>query len=201
MAKDDSSNGDKLLSFFDSDSQVAGEKLLRIRQKLIRYFSAERCPDPQELSDETLFRVIKAINEGKQVTTTIEAYIFGFAKNILREARRLPQFDSLEELPPDKERATSPEQETLAPWERQEILAYYQKCLMEFTDSEQKLFLGYYAQNPGEKPKEARERLASLMGLSRAVLKQRAFRIRERLEACIKNCMSMKGTKSANPHK
>lgn len=201
MAKDDSSDGDRLLSFFDNDSQVAGEKLLRIRQKLIRYFSAERCPDPQELSDETLFRVIKALNEGKQVTTTIEAYIFGFAKNVLREARRLPQFESLEEIPPDKERAAAPTQETLAPWERKEILLYYQKCLTEFTDSEQRLFVCYYAQNPGEKPKEARERLASLMGVSRAVLKKRAFRLREKLETCIKKCLSLEGTKAANLHK
>jgi DNA-directed RNA polymerase specialized sigma24 family protein len=202
MAKDDSSGGDRLLSFFDADETIAGEKLLRMRQKLIRYFAANRCPDPQDHADETIFRVIKALNEGKQVDTAIEAYIQGFAKFVLLEVKRLRQFAPLDEITPDKEPHTDPkEQENLAPWERKENLACEQKCFAEeFSDDERKLLIGYYTSEHEEKLKEAREKLAEHLGLTRPVLKKRAFRFRERLEACMKNCLDPDGTKLKKPH-
>ncbi len=203
MAKDDSSDGDRLLSLYDPDSIIAGEKLLRTREKLIRHFAANRCPDPQEHTDETILRVIKALNDGKQVDTVIEAYIFGFAKFVLMEVKRHRQFVPLDEITPEKEPHTNPlEKEDLAPWERKEYLECEQKCLSEkFSADEQRLLIGYYATGHEEKLKEARETQALQMSISRAVLKKRAFRLRRRLEDCMKNCLDADGTKLKKPHK
>lgn len=83
--------GDKLLRFFDSDPVIACEKLLRCRQKLVRRFSAERCHDAEDLTNETLQRVLQALDRQEiQLSTKIEAFISGFATNILRESRRRP---------------------------------------------------------------------------------------------------------------
>jgi RNA polymerase sigma factor (sigma-70 family) len=208
MAKDDSSDDNKLLSLFDSDSLIAEEKLLRMRKKLILYFSRElhsSADDSEDCADETIIRVIKKLSEGVEITNEIETdgierYIFGVAKFVKMEFWRRQKFESIDDFTTDAKTSDNPEIEIFELWEQEEILSCYRKCLAEFNDAEQNLFGSYYNPPPGEKPKDARENLAELLGLSRPILKKRAFRLRERLEACMKNCLDPDGTKLKKLH-
>lgn len=203
MAVNDSSENNRLLSFFSTDSTVAVEKFLRMRQKLIRYFAANRCPDPQDHADETIFRVIKAIDDGKKVDTVIEAYTQGFAKFVLLEVKRQHQYVPLDDISPENEPFTNPKEpeDNLAVWEQSENLVCEQKCLAEeFSADERKLLIGYYTTSHEEKLKYAREKLSLQLNISRNVLKKRAFKLREKLEVCMKKCLDPDGTKLKKPH-
>lgn len=204
MAKDNSSGSDKLVSFFDNEQNHR-----RIRKALIIYFSRElhsTAQDHEDCADETIFRVIKKIDEGVEITNEIETdgiekYIFGVAKFVKMEFWRRPKIDSIED---DSTFDVGDTDDTLQilikTWEQEELLSCYRKCISEFDESERALFDGYYIPPPGVKPKDVREKLAVLLHLSRPILKKRAFRLRERLEVCMKKCLGTDGTKLKKPH-
>jgi hypothetical protein len=195
--------GDRLLRYFDSDPVVASEKLLRCRQKLVRRFSAERCHDPEDLANETLQRVLQALErDEKQLTTRIEAFISGFATNILRESRRRPihKEDPLDDLSPAREPRTVSIQELLLAFsEEEDLRRCLKRCLDELHPSDLKILIPYYDAGPGEKLKKVREGMALSLGLTSSQLRKRAFNLRTKLETCIKNCLDP-GTKIKNRH-
>lgn len=205
MAKDNSTSGDKLISFFDDEQNYR-----RIRKVLIIYFSRElysTAQDHEDCADETILRVIKKIDEGIEITNEIETdgiekYIFGVARFVKMEFWRRPKIDSIEDDSTFTVEAADDTLQTLVKtWEQEEILSCYQKCISEFSDPERTLFDGYYIPPPGEKFKDVREKLSVLLGLSRPILKKRAFRLRERLEVCMKKCLGSDGTESKKSHK
>ena len=185
--------GDRLLSFFDSDPVIAGEKLLRCRQKLVRRFAAERCHDPEDLANESLRRVLDALNKNPQrLATEIEAFISGFATNIIYESRRSPMHkeDPLEEIVPAKEPRTRPLEELLIGFSEQEDLRQcLEQCLEQLDSQERNTLIKYYTAEPGEKAKAVRRNMASSLGLTSAQLRKRAFNLRSRLEAFTRQCL------------
>jgi hypothetical protein len=83
---------------------------LPVKQKLVRRSRAERCRDPEDLANETVQRVIDALNKNPQrLTTKIEAFISGFATNIIYESRRSPIYkeDPLDDISQRRSRARS----------------------------------------------------------------------------------------------
>lgn len=177
---------------------------------MIIYFSRElrsTAQDNEDCADETIFRVIKKIDEGVEITNEIETdgiekYIFGVAKFVKmgfwKRHITQPIEDDSTFAVNDTDDAL---QKLIETWEQEEILFCYRKCLSEFNDSERALFDGYYIPPLGEKPKDESEKLAALLGFSRPILKKRAFRLREKLEVCMKKCLDPDGTKLKKPHK
>jgi|SRR6266404_5383396 len=185
--------GDRLLRFFDDDPVIASEKLLRCRQKLVRRFSAERCRDAEDLANETLSRVLDALNKTPQrLTSQIEAFISGFATNLIHESRRSPSHkeDPLETIPAAKEPRTRPMHELLIDFSEQEDLRRcLERCLDQLDSKERTTLITYYTTEPGDKAKAVRRNLASSLNLTSAQLRKRAFKLRERLEAFTKLCL------------
>jgi DNA-directed RNA polymerase specialized sigma24 family protein len=80
----------EVLSLFDSDSTRAKREYDRLRFKLIRYFAwkGSRCPD--DLADETFFRVWRRVCQGAEIrSSNPDSYFYGVAANVLREERAL----------------------------------------------------------------------------------------------------------------
>jgi DNA-directed RNA polymerase specialized sigma24 family protein len=194
--------GDRLLGFFDSNPVIAGEKLLRCRQKLIRRFAAERCRDPEDLANETLQRVLNALNKNPQrLTTKIEGFISGFATNIIYESRRSPIYkeDPLDDISPVHEPRTKPLDELLiACSEQEELRLCLKKCLDELHSSERETLIHYYDTEHGEKLKEVRERMALSLGFTSSQLRKRAFNLRTKLEGAIKTCLGLRNKTQAS---
>ena len=182
--------GDKLLLLFDNDP----DRLLRCREKLVRRFILEFHEDGEDLADETLKRVLLVLErEEIQITTSIEAFISGFATNIIHEVRRRSSQREipLDDLPPAKEpRFTSPEELLLACSEEEDLRACFKQCLNELHRSDRAMLISYYDLEPDEKLKEVRERMARSLGLTNSQLRKRTFNLRKELEACIKNCLA-----------
>lgn len=182
--------GDKLLLLFDDDPA----RLLRCREKLIRRFALEFRDDAEDLADETLKRVLLVLErEENQITTSIEAFISGFATNIIHEARKQVSRRgiSIDDLPSGKEpRSVSPEELLIGCSEDEDLRLCWKKCLDELHRSDREILISYYDLELDEKLKEVRERMARSLGLTNAQLRKRTFNLRKELEACIKNCLA-----------
>lgn len=186
--------GDKLLRFFDTNPTIAAEKLFRCRQKLVRRFAAERCNDAEDLANETLRRVLQVLDrDEKQLTTTIEAFISGFATNVLHETHRRPDLKEvpLEELSSENvPRIVSPEELEFAFSREHDLWSCLKGCLNELSQMDRETLVRYYDSELDEKLKEVRERMALLLGLTSAQLRKRTFKLRAQLEDCIKDCLA-----------
>ena len=181
--------GDKLLLLFDNNS----ERLLRCREKLIRRFAIEFC-DAEDLASETFKRVLHALERDEtQLTTSIEAYVSGFATKIIYEARKQVSRKEipLDDLPAAKEpRSTSPEELLIACSEEEGLRQCWQQCLDELHSSDREMLVRYYDLELGKKLKAVRDEVARSLGLTNAQLRKRTFNLRKELEACIKYCLA-----------
>lgn len=184
--------GDKLLLLFDNDP----DRLIRCREKLVRRFILEFHDDAEDLANETLKRVLRGLERDKtQLTTTIEAFISGFATNIIHETRKqLSRREiPLDDLPVAKEpRSISPEELLIACSEDEDLRLCWKQCLDELHRSDREMLISYYDLELGKKLKAVRERMARSLGLTNAQLRKRTFNLRKELEACIKNCLALR---------
>jgi len=188
-----------LLRLIDSDHEVAAEKLLRCRQKLVRRFSVERCHDPEQLADETIERVLNAITK-ERVITNVWAFFAGVAKHIIQEAHRSPILKEvpLDDLTPLQEPRTRPLDEWLtAIAEQEDLHDCLRQCLEKLDAPDRELLTRYYDAAEGEQLKQARVRLALAARLTNGQLRKRALRLRTKLELCIKTCLGH-GNKTQN---
>ena len=64
------------------------EWLISIRKKLIIFFAVEKCADPEELTAETIYRVVKAISKGTTITVKPGTYVYAVAKRVAKEKKR-----------------------------------------------------------------------------------------------------------------
>src|SRR5262249_18993623 len=135
---------DKLLHLFDTNPARASERYNRIFQKLIRFFAAQFCTDPEDLASETITRACRAISTGCELTSQIETFLFGVAKNIaLEDYKRRQKADlPLEELPPGQEPHIDPPDKPLdlPKWKQDLYHECLQKCLQTL-DEEQRIQL------------------------------------------------------------
>lgn len=192
--------GDKLLLLFDNDP----DRLLRCREKLVRRFILEFHDDAEDLASETLKRVLQALTRDEtQLTTSIEAYVSGFATKIIHEARKQVSRRGipLDDLPAAKEpRSISPEELLIACSEEEDLRRCWKQCLDELHSSDRAMLVSYYDLGLGKKLKAVRDKMARSLGLTNAQLRKRTFNLRKELEACIKNCLARR-TESKNAHK
>jgi DNA-directed RNA polymerase specialized sigma24 family protein len=169
---------DLLLARLHPEREQAGGRYAALRLKMVRFFTLHDDYGAEEAADETLDRVARKLAEGAQVEG-IEPYAYSIARLILlernkRERRARAAFDR--SAGPDEPAAAD---EPAAPED------YYQPmadCLAGLPDDDQKLLRGYY----GEINARRRAALADGLGVSLARLRLRVFRLRARLEECLK---------------
>ena len=166
----------KLLEALSEDRERAAELYLHIQSKLIRYFAWNRCPHPEELSDEVVDRFARRLEEGERVEKPI-SYILGIARRVLLETKPkwlLAGVAQTEQLP----NSSSKDQD-------EELLQCLDHCLEVLAPETRAMLLEYYA---GEPRMAQRQRMADRMGLSSNALRNRMLRLRRNLESCIQDC-------------
>lgn len=174
---------DRLLSVLGPDRESAGEKYLELRSNLLRFFEWRGCPFPEEHADETINRVAKRVAEG-EVIQNPSGYLYGVARLLLLEIHkeRAREHRALGELSFSQSSA-SYRFEELEP--RVECL---RRCLTTLSDENRELILLYYQGEKGPKI-ENRKRLSERLNLSLNTLRMRALRLREKLQACVADCL------------
>jgi RNA polymerase sigma factor (sigma-70 family) len=168
---------DKLLACFDPDRERAGEKYEQLRHKLILYFEGRRCLPAEDCVDETFNRVAKRIDEGEQIRD-LTNYAFGVARRVFLEHQR-----------DERERLTEPP--TPPPEENSDEvrLRCLDQCLERLPPKDREIALQYYQAEQGREKIENRRRLATLLDITPNALRIRVNRLRDKLEACVKECL------------
>lgn len=173
-----------LLASLDADREQAGQKYVRLRLKLVKYFEWRGAAFPDREADVTINRVARRIEEGQEVHN-LNAYAHGVARLVFSEWLRAYQkereaFGSAPFVEVQEEPEASLDMEAQS--------ACLDRCLRALPEETRALILGYYEEEKGRKI-ERRKHLAARLGIPLNALRIRAHRIRGGLEACMRECV------------
>lgn len=176
---------ESLINLLDANSNGppgAGYQLVRL--KLIKYLEWQKCLEAEALTDVTIDRVAKKVAQGQQIDNLI-GYFYGVARLVLKEWERLQlkQQRAVAELPRSTEE-TDDDSEAAIP-----RLECGRKCLKGLPETDRNLIVAYC--QPDDRPKkERRQDLATKLGIKRENLRLKVFRIREKLDNCVADCLN-----------
>ena len=176
---------DKLLSALDGeDRDVAGEKYLRIRRNLVRFFEGRGFFDAETHTDEVFNRTAKKLTESE--IQDVSQYVYGVARMLVLEIHKQREKESriAKQLPESEFPQVLADEQA----ETERKLGCLNKCLNELSAENREIIVQYYQ---GEKRNkiENRQRLAQNLGIPQNALRSRAVRLREKLEECILSCL------------
>jgi len=175
-----------LLAWLDDGVESNGERYIDIRHRLASYFDRRSRPAADDLADKTLTRVaITLAQDGVIATRPPARYCFAVAKYVLledlRRDRRLVPFDESRAIDTTGHGAAA-ERDV-----REHRLDCLDACLQKLKPEQRELIAEYYAESRQKKIQRRRE-LAMRLGISMNALAIRAWRIREGLMTCVRNC-------------
>lgn len=174
---------DNLLVAFSQDRDEAARQYEALRINLIRFLDWRRVPLADARADETLNRVARRIDEGKQIDNVV-AYAYRVAYLVFLETLKEPELIDI-----DQERihppAVEPQFEDTEHNQRQRC---FDSCLEKLPTKNRKIILIYYEGERRTKI-ERRKKLADQLTISLDALRIRAHRIRKGLEECISGCL------------
>lgn len=172
---------DLLLARFDPDRNTAGEKYEAVRRKLVKFLGWWGSDFPEDHADETINRVTKKI-VAKVEIVDINKYFVGVARLVYAEhiKERVRNRDALAAL------AQHPAPDD--PAHREALFECYERCLQTLPEANRDLVVKYY-QATGDSKADARQKLAQRMGIQLNLLRIRAFRIRNGLKDCVRECL------------
>jgi len=184
----------RLLSWLDEGTDSGGERYLEMRRRLVGYFDRKRCTAPDELTDETLNRVARRLEEQGTITDAPPAkYCYIVARFVFLEYLRGPEraLASLTATPdahqfsaidPAGAAGADPDAEA-----REALLDCLDRCLRQLSADDHTLILEYYRGEQAAKIAQRRE-LAARLSMTPNALSIRACRIRDKLEGCVSAC-------------
>jgi DNA-directed RNA polymerase specialized sigma24 family protein len=175
-----------LLHALDADRATASGEYERMRQRLIRFFSIQQTRAPEDLADEAFNRIARRIAEGEQIRNA-QQYLSGVARVLLLEERYKRR---REEQVMRMVANAGPDAELRA--EKDDALpGALESCLETLPVRSRELLQKYYSAE-GRARIAARQRMADEMGMELNALRNRALRLRDRLEECIQRRMGWK---------
>ena len=178
----------KLLARLDPDRERAGERYEDLRRTLTRFFELRNAPFPEEQTDEVFNRIARKLFEGVEIRN-IGSYCYEVARLVCLEA--LKGRDSKRaSLDPDNHDVAVVDRADEAR-ENEIRLACLEDCLDSLPIESRELIVEYYKDNKRERI-EQRKSLAASLGLQREALANRAQRLRDKLEQCVKSCLRRK---------
>jgi len=171
-----------LLSRLGPDAERAGAVYEHLRRALVSFFAWRGAATPEECADETLDRLARRLDDGV-VVEDVAPFARGIARLVLLEHWRRSEARgvSLDGLGSGHPVTPEPPDEVLS-----ECLS---RCLSELAPESRDLILEYYVAE-GRRRIEARKHIAQALGVSESALRNRAQRLRDRLERCLTLCLA-----------
>lgn len=172
---------DALLAALSPDRVAAGAEYERIRSRLIRFFSIHQARSPEDLTDTAFNRIARRIAEGEEIRNARQ-YLSGIARILLfedREKRR--QEEHVLRMVANASDARADE----------ELPDALEACLGALPAGARDLLARYYSAD-GRTRIALRQQMAEEMGMELNALRNRALRLRERLEECVQKRMGWK---------
>jgi DNA-directed RNA polymerase specialized sigma24 family protein len=169
------------LAWLAPEAEGAGEEYERLRFRLCTFFSQRRCRFPEELTDETINRVIAKVGE-ERIENKL-AYCYGVARNVYRESLRKERDHlNVDEL---SIAAQAPEEPDLSA----ECL---DRCLANLPDENRDLIIKYFSEVKLAKI-ELHRRISESFKVTQTALRMRVMRIKQKLKGCVRDCMCSEG--------
>jgi DNA-directed RNA polymerase specialized sigma24 family protein len=169
---------DSLLALLGTDRETASLEYERLRRRLVSFFAMHHHARAQDLADLAFDRLARKIMAGESIRS-VPQYLSGIARvllleerNHLRKEAQVLRLNAAAPLP----RNESAELEAL------------ENCFAALSQENQSLLYRYYSSESRARI-TARQNLAEEMGLHLNALRNRALRLRERLEECIRRHM------------
>jgi hypothetical protein len=170
---------DKLLLWFHSDRNTAGENLTKIHNRLIQIYTARQCVDADELAYEVINRVAVRIDTVVDTYSSAAQCCLAFVENVHREWLREQKTRVNTPDPPKPRSAEELEREDRC----------LTKCLGTLEERDSYLFVRYFA-GEGRARIDARDKLAEEFRLTANALRIKAHRLKKRLRVCIDECLA-----------
>lgn len=152
-----------------------------LRRRLIQFFRLHVPAEADDLADIVLDRLARRIHEGIDVAS-VPSYALGIARMVLHEARAKVARRHLAEadptLVPDDDAAEDAS-------ELEHVLVALRACLDAAGTTARRLILTYYG-GDGAVRIATRKSLADECGISLNALRNRALRLRDALEDCVR---------------
>jgi DNA-directed RNA polymerase specialized sigma24 family protein len=171
-----------LLDRLDAAGQSGAVGYESLRRRLVAFFRLRVPERAEELADVTLERLARRLHDGT-VIEHVAAFALGIARHVAMETKARLQRERLA----GEEFARS--QVDLAPDETEPVndpaTVALGRCLQELAPGEATFILAYYAEDGGAARIRHRQSLAAAHGLSENAARNRALRLRARLEKCV----------------
>jgi len=174
---------EQFLAWLNPDRELAAQEYEVIRHRLIEYFNHRNCATAEDLTDQTIDRVVKILPSiisqfsGKPIR-----YCYGVARYIHKEhLRRQSHTDAgtVTETQPDR-----PQQSYT---DEQEIVDHcLENCLKKLDAQKRQTFIHYYLVDHTKN--NFRQRLADQLGITINALRLKMLRLKEELRQCITTC-------------
>jgi len=181
----------RLLTWLDQGIDSDGATYLEIRRRLVSYFDRKNCATPDDLTDETLNRVARRLEEeGTIQSETPAKYCYIVARFVFMEYLRESQRDTraIDEITRQSTGAHVIDAEDDY---KDKVLACLDQCTRNLDPESRELITRYYVGKERVKI-ENRRALAKRLGISINALSIRACRIRGKLEICVRECANPK---------
>lgn len=184
----------RLLDWLDDGKNSDGQSYLEMRQRLVAYFDRKNCLSPDDLTDETLNRVARRLEEeeGAIDTETPAKYCYIVARFVFMESLRgkdkwsVPLDDVLRQ--PQTNQLAASESEKEEKEIKEKMLVCLEECTGKLEPVNREIIIGYYYGDERIKI-ENRRALAEKIGVTTNALTIRACRIRDKLEQCVGKCI------------
>jgi DNA-directed RNA polymerase specialized sigma24 family protein len=179
----------RLLNWLDEGNNSDGQKYLEMRRRLIDYFDRKNCLSPEDLTDETMNRVARRLEEEDITETDIPArycYIvarFVFMEYLRRSEKDNAMIDQISWQPAIDNLMVADEKEI-----KERMLICLEQCKAKLDPISNEIITGYYTGEERVKI-ENRRALADKLNITVNALSIRACRIRDKLEDCVKRCL------------
>ena len=173
---------DRLLALFSEDRAAAGERYEALRLRLSDFFRYAQVADPDAAADLVFDRVATKLEEGVAIEN-VNSYVLAVARFVRQENWNAAKREraALVQMPP---RLVDPPASTV---EREHRCL--DGCLAHWSPADRDFLIRYY-QGDGSARIRQRQNMASEEGISVNAVRNRALRLRDRLESCLHNCLS-----------
>jgi DNA-directed RNA polymerase specialized sigma24 family protein len=182
----------RLLNWLDQGTDSQGQSYLEMQRRLVNYFDRKNIPNPDDMAEETLNRVAMRLEEeGITESEAPARYCYIVARFVLMEQLRSNQ--RTEALVAEMKYKTEVNALHLLDEaendQKEAMLNCLERCINELEPISREIIMRYYGGTARAKIANRRD-LAGVLGLSQNALSIRAFRIRQKLEECVKQCVA-----------
>jgi DNA-directed RNA polymerase specialized sigma24 family protein len=180
----------RLLERLHADPEAAGHGYEDLRRSLRRFFDARGVSPADDAADDALDRLGRKLVEGVEVSD-VRAYALGIARLVALERHRLPEVRHTAIDDTLGQRLAAPPPAAPEP----PRLACFDGCLGGLAADQRAFIVAYYAES-GRARIDVRTGLARTLALTPNALRLRAQRLRDRLDACIRQCLAAPGSRA-----